>query len=149
MSWRSYGLQPRVRYNVDDRVLVARDPGLEPAEAEIAALSDDRPHVVKIVYVHSRTGAWIAQKRIIGRAEAPETGSRRPKTTAENAKNASTRTTASCAAPIRWSASIARSHGAPTSSASSPTTPPSSGWSGCSRSRPTTNGSSAAPVRRA
>jgi hypothetical protein len=67
---RSYGLQPRVRYNVGDRVLVARDPGLEPAEAKIAALSNDRPHVVKIVYVRSRTGAWIAQKRIIGRAEA-------------------------------------------------------------------------------
>ena len=68
---RCYGLQPRARYDIGDRVLVARDPGLEPAEAEIAALSENRPHVVKVVYITSRTGAWIAITRILGRSKLP------------------------------------------------------------------------------
>lgn len=72
---RSYGLEPAARvasrdveYDVDDEVLVARDPGLEPAAATIVATSSDRPHIVKVIYRHSRTGAWIARTRIVGRA---------------------------------------------------------------------------------
>lgn len=71
---RSYGLEPRGRtpvpadYRCEDRILVQRDPGLEPAEATIVAESDDRPHLVKVIYEHSRTGAWIARRRIVGYA---------------------------------------------------------------------------------
>jgi len=41
-------------YDIGDHVLVIRDPGLEPAEAEILANSDDRPHLVKVKYLRSR-----------------------------------------------------------------------------------------------
>ncbi|MCA1699151.1 MAG: hypothetical protein LC790_09735 [Actinobacteria bacterium] len=57
-------------YDIGDRVLVIRDPGLEPAEAEILANSDDRPHLVKVKYLRSRTGAWIARARILGPVNA-------------------------------------------------------------------------------
>ena len=75
---RSYGLEPAARvarndveYGVDDEVLVARDPGLDPAPAKIVAASHDRPHIVKVIYLHSRTGAWIARSRIVGPASGP------------------------------------------------------------------------------
>jgi len=65
---RSYGLQPRPREQpgVGDRVLVARDGGLDPAVAIIKAENEHRPHLVKVQYVDSKTGAWIARKRIVG-----------------------------------------------------------------------------------
>jgi hypothetical protein len=57
-------------YRRDDRVLVQRDPGLNVAEATIIAESTDRPHLVKVIYQYSRTGAWIARRRIVGYARA-------------------------------------------------------------------------------
>lgn len=69
---RSYRLQPRSRtpdaYTVGDHILVQRDPDLPPAEAKIIAQSAHRPHIVKVVYGQSRTGAWIARTRILGHA---------------------------------------------------------------------------------
>jgi len=46
-------------------VLVARDAGVEPADARIIASSGARPHIVKVKYVRSRVGAWIDRTRII------------------------------------------------------------------------------------
>lgn len=63
----SYGLRPRQRYALGDEVLVARD-GLAPAAAVIDGENEHRPHLVKVKYLHSRTGAWIARARIVGRA---------------------------------------------------------------------------------
>ena len=57
-------------YRRDDCVLVQRDPGLAAAEATIVAESADRPHLVKVIYEHSRAGAWIARGRIVGFARA-------------------------------------------------------------------------------
>jgi hypothetical protein len=57
-------------YRRDDRVLVQRDPGLAAAEATIVAESTDRPHLVKVIYQHSRTGAWIDRRRVVGYARA-------------------------------------------------------------------------------
>lgn len=69
---RSYRLQPPSctpdDYKVGDHILVQRDPGLPPAEAKIVAQSAHRPHVVKVIYRQSRTGAWIARTRILGHA---------------------------------------------------------------------------------
>lgn len=69
---RSYRLQPCSRtpdvYTVGDHILVQRDPGLPPAEAKIVAQSAHRPHIVKVIYRQSRTGAWIARARILGHA---------------------------------------------------------------------------------
>ena len=65
----SYGLPPRPRYAIGDRVLVSRDGGLQPAEATITADNEHRPHLAKVTYAHSRTGAWIARARIVGRAD--------------------------------------------------------------------------------
>ena len=61
---RSFGLQPQPRYSLGDRVLVAREGGLEPAAAVIDGENEHRPHLVKVKYL--RTGAWIARKRIVG-----------------------------------------------------------------------------------
>jgi len=36
--------------------------------ATIVATSSDRPHIVKVIYRHRRTGAWIARSRIVGPA---------------------------------------------------------------------------------
>jgi hypothetical protein len=66
---RSYGLQPQPRYALGDHVLVEREGGLEPALAVIDGENEHRPHLVKVKYLDSRTGAWIARKRITGRAE--------------------------------------------------------------------------------
>lgn len=65
-------------YAVGDVVLVARDPGLEPAEAEIVADSQQRPHVVKVIYRRSRNGAWIARTRIVGLARGRPSTQRAP-----------------------------------------------------------------------
>jgi hypothetical protein len=37
-----------------------------PARAELRERHPTRPHIVKVVYCHSRTAAWIDEKRIIG-----------------------------------------------------------------------------------
>jgi hypothetical protein len=66
---RSYGLQPQPRYALGDHVLVEREGGLEPALAVIDGENEHRPHLVKVKYLDSRTGAWIARKRITGRAD--------------------------------------------------------------------------------
>ena len=65
----SYGLQPRARYVVGDEVLDAREGGLAPAPAVIDGENEHRPHLVKVKYLRSRTGAWIARARIVGRAD--------------------------------------------------------------------------------
>ena len=65
----SFGLQPRPRYSLGDRVLVAREGGLEPAGAVIDGENEHRPHLVKVKYLASRTGAWIARKRIVGHVD--------------------------------------------------------------------------------
>jgi len=67
----SFGLRPRARtaYQLHDRVLVARDGGLQPAEAQITAENEHRPHLVKVLYAFG-TGAWIARARIVGPAAA-------------------------------------------------------------------------------
>ncbi len=57
-------------HGVGARVLVTRDPGLRPAEAMILAENVYRPHLVKVRYVRSRAGAWIARSRIVGDADA-------------------------------------------------------------------------------
>ena len=56
-------------YGLGDRVLVSRDPGLAPAEVLIVATNHARPHLVKVRYLHLRTGAWIARRRIVGLAD--------------------------------------------------------------------------------
>lgn len=66
---RSFGLQPRSRHGLGDRVLVAREGGLEPAAAVIDGENEHRPHLVKVKYLDSPTGAWIARKRIVGPAD--------------------------------------------------------------------------------
>lgn len=71
---RSFGLQPRPRYTVGDRVLVAREGGLEPAAAVIDGENEHRPHLVKVKYLASRTGAWIARKRIVGPVDPGASG---------------------------------------------------------------------------
>ena len=76
--------------------------------------------------------------------------SKRPRTTCSPSTRSPLSTGPSCAPPTRWSASTARSPDAPTSSASSPTTPRSSAWPRCSPSKPTTvmkAGSTAVGVR--
>jgi hypothetical protein len=55
-------------YSVGERVIVARDPGVEPATAEVRAADYRRPHLVKVQYVNSRAAAWIARSRILRRA---------------------------------------------------------------------------------
>ena len=55
---------------VGARVLVTRDPGMRPAEAMILAENVYRPHLVKVRYVRSRAGAWIARSRIVDDADA-------------------------------------------------------------------------------
>lgn len=62
----------RQEYDVGDRVLVSRDPGLAPAIAEIRASNRHRPHLIKVRYVSSGTGAWIARARIVGPAPPAE-----------------------------------------------------------------------------
>jgi hypothetical protein len=57
-------------YRRGDRVLVQRDPGLAAAAATIVAESTACPHLVKVTYEHSRTGAWIARRRIVVYARA-------------------------------------------------------------------------------
>ena len=57
-------------HGVGARVLVTRDPGLRPAEAMILAENVYRPHLVKVRYVRSPVGAWIARSRIVGDADA-------------------------------------------------------------------------------
>lgn len=64
-------------YSVGERVIVARDPGVEPATAEIRAADYRRPHLVKVQYVNSRAAAWIARSRILRRASDSE-GERAP-----------------------------------------------------------------------
>lgn len=57
-------------------VLVASAlPGQPPARAEVWE-DDGKNTVVKVVYCDSRTGAWVARKRILGPAE-PESGALR------------------------------------------------------------------------
>ena len=51
-------------------MLVTRDPGMRPAEAMILAENVYRPHLVKVRYVRSRAGAWIARSRIVDDADA-------------------------------------------------------------------------------
>ena len=58
-------------HGVGDYVLVARDPGLAPAEAVIVATNHARPHLVKVKYLQLRSGGWIARKRILGRMPPP------------------------------------------------------------------------------
>jgi len=57
-------------HGIGARVLVTRDPGMRPAEAMILAENVDRPHLVKIRYVRSGAGAWIARSRIVDDADA-------------------------------------------------------------------------------
>lgn len=52
---------------IGDRVLIEY-AATEPATAKIAGFDPRRPNVVKVIYEHSRTGAWVARRRIIGRA---------------------------------------------------------------------------------
>jgi hypothetical protein len=59
-------------YRVGERVIVARDPGVEPATAEVRAADYRRPHLVKVQYVNSRAGAWIARSRILSRSPGTE-----------------------------------------------------------------------------
>ncbi len=50
-------------------LLVEREGGLKPARAVIAGENEHRPHLVKVKYLDSRTGAWIARKRISEHAD--------------------------------------------------------------------------------
>lgn len=61
---RSFGLRPR--YSIGDRVLVAREGGLEPAGAVIDAENEHRPHLVKVKYLalaHGRLDRAQADRR--------------------------------------------------------------------------------------
>jgi hypothetical protein len=49
-------------------VLVEREPGLPPVEAEILAHNFHRPHLVKVAYVRSPAAEWIFRSRIAGPA---------------------------------------------------------------------------------
>jgi hypothetical protein len=66
---------PRQSYSVGDRVLIgfpdAPPAARTPAVATIALDDPRRPNVVKVIYEHSRTGAWIARRRILGLAPGP------------------------------------------------------------------------------
>ena len=62
-------------------------------------------------------------ERLAPSAEGRASCSRPPRRTCSPSTRSRPRTGPSCAAPTRWSASTARSAGAPTSSGSSPTTP--------------------------
>ena len=63
---RSFGLEPG--YRVGERVLVSQEGGLPPAEAEIIAENEHRPHLVKVKYRGRRgAGGWIARLRITAR----------------------------------------------------------------------------------
>jgi hypothetical protein len=57
---------------VGERVMVARDPGVAPATAEIRAGDYRRRHLVKVQYGNSRAAAWIARSRILRRAHDTE-----------------------------------------------------------------------------
>ncbi len=45
-------------------VYVLDQQGQEPTPAELREEDPNRPDVVKVVYLHSRTGAWVARSRI-------------------------------------------------------------------------------------
>lgn len=59
----------RKSYTVGDRVAIGYPPsgtGGAMAVAMIVLEDPSRPHVCKVIYEHSRTGAWVARKRILG-----------------------------------------------------------------------------------
>jgi hypothetical protein len=60
-------------WGVGDTVLVADkwSPG-GSAPALVMADDPDRPTVVKVKYLHSKTAAWVARDRVLGPAPAPE-----------------------------------------------------------------------------
>lgn len=57
-------------YTVGDRVAIgfpdAPRAAQAPAVATIVLEDPNRPNVCKVIYEHSRTGAWVARKRILG-----------------------------------------------------------------------------------
>ena len=69
---RSFGLEPG--YRVGERVLVSQEGGLPPAEADITAENEHRPHLVKVKYRGRRgAGGWIARMRITARVITDDT----------------------------------------------------------------------------
>jgi hypothetical protein len=63
--------------HIGEHVMVRRDPGMPPAEAVIVAHGHDRPHLIKIRYLHSRASPWIRPARILGSAAPREAGGAR------------------------------------------------------------------------
>ncbi|HEY7201854.1 MAG TPA: tyrosine-type recombinase/integrase [Candidatus Dormibacteraeota bacterium] len=62
-------------WGIGDVVLI-ENAYAAPNRAEVRAENPARPNVVKVVYQHSRTGAWVARSRVLGRA--PELPPGRP-----------------------------------------------------------------------
>jgi integrase len=62
-------------WGMDDVVLVADkwSPDGAPAHALVMAEDPDRPTVVKVKYLHSRTAAWVARARVLGPAPVAPT----------------------------------------------------------------------------
>ncbi len=47
-----------------DVVAVAYAGGV-PAGARVVGFNPERPHLIKVIYEHSRTAAWIAAARVV------------------------------------------------------------------------------------
>ena len=55
-------------------MLVSQEGGLPPAEADITAENEHRPHLVKVKYRGRRgAGGWIARMRITARVITDDT----------------------------------------------------------------------------
>lgn len=59
--------QPGQSYSVGDEVLIEY-LGSSPAPARVVEIDPARPRVLRVIYLHSRTSAWVARARILGLA---------------------------------------------------------------------------------
>ena len=54
-------------YSVGDEVLIEYI-GTSPAPARVVEIDPTRPWVLRVIYLHSRTSAWVARARLRERA---------------------------------------------------------------------------------
>ena len=62
--------EQNTRRSNSPEIVLVEYAGTAPARAELHKRDPTRPHIVKVVYCHSRTAAWIDEKRILGFEEA-------------------------------------------------------------------------------
>jgi hypothetical protein len=62
-------------HDLGQRVLVERELGLPPVEAEILAHNFHRPHLVKVAYRLPQPAEWIFRSRIAGPADSLDVAS--------------------------------------------------------------------------